>query len=91
MTQTFFAVAVNFNSYYNREPRIKYWRLPWNVLLGEAGLRLHALVVAKKMNKNDFVEWLSLCYRFMQCNRLYHPIFTLHASPLLSTGEVHSG
>ena len=38
--------------------------------LSTVQLRLHALVVAKEMNINDFAGEPSWCYRFMQCNRL---------------------
>ena len=38
--------------------------------LSTVQLRLHALVLAKEMNRNDFADEPSCCYRFMQRNRL---------------------
>uniref|UniRef100_A0AAR2J5P4 HTH CENPB-type domain-containing protein n=1 Tax=Pygocentrus nattereri TaxID=42514 RepID=A0AAR2J5P4_PYGNA len=45
------------------EERVRTWVL-------EQRLRLHAQVVAKEMNINDFAGGPSWCYRFMQRNRL---------------------
>nr|XP_057936246.1 uncharacterized protein zgc:113149 isoform X4 [Doryrhamphus excisus] len=55
------------------EERVHRWVLEQRAtgrILSTVELRLHALVVAKEMNINDFSGGPSWCYRFMHRNRL---------------------
>ena len=55
------------------EERVRAWVLEQRAAgrgLSTVQLRLHAQVVAKEMNINDFAGGPSWCYRFMQRNRL---------------------
>lgn len=55
------------------EERVHRWVLEQRAAgrgLSTVQLRLHAMVVAKEMNINDFAGGPSWCYRFMQRNRL---------------------
>ncbi|XP_054649839.1 uncharacterized protein zgc:113149 isoform X7 [Dunckerocampus dactyliophorus] len=55
------------------EERVHRWVLEQRAagrVLSTVQLRLHALVVAKEMNINDFTGGPSWCYRFMHRNRL---------------------